>query len=246
MRAVNKIQRICSLLQNAQSIKALLTWPEFSITSFNVASGLARQGVLPGTVLDVGANVGQFAVASAKLFPNVEIHSFEPVPACAKRLRKNVSGLENVTVYPFALGDREGEVTFRVNSDDQQSSILPFAQVRRDAFPDARETQMLKMKISTLDQVFRDIEFRLPVLLKLDVQGYEAQTICGGTETLKRVSYVVLEASFEPTYEGELPFINLVQMMEEHSFRFERPMSCYAIPGSDEIIEMDALFVRDV
>jgi FkbM family methyltransferase len=188
--ALNKIYAIFSLLENPDSIKALVTWPKFSITSFNTVSRLAKQGVLPGTVLDVGANEGQFAVASAKLFPNVRVHSFEPIPDCVEGLRRHVSGLKNVTVYPFALGDREGEVTFRVNSDSQQSSILPLAQARRDAFPDARETQMIEVRVSTLDQVFRNVELRPPVLLKLDVQGYEAQTLRGATETLKRVNYV--------------------------------------------------------
>jgi FkbM family methyltransferase len=233
-----------SLLEDTGSIKALVTWPTFSVTAFNMVSRLAKQGVQPSTVLDVGANVGQFAVASAKLFPGVQVHSFEPVPASAAKLRKNVSDLENVLVYPFALGDREGEVPLRVNLDSQQSSLLPLAQARRDAFPDARETHTIKVRVSTLDQVFAGTKLQRPVLLKLDVQGYEAQTIHGGAETLKRVDYVVLEASFKPTYEGELPFMDLARVMEENGFRFERPVGWLAVPGSGEILEMDALFVR--
>lgn len=245
MSIVRKMCMALQLMEDASSMKALATWPTFSITSYNMVSRLAKQGVIPGTILDVGANVGQFTVASAKLFPSVRVYSFEPAPSSVAKLRKNVSDLENVTVYPFALGDRHGEVEFRVNADSQQSSVLPLARARRDAFPDARETHVIEVKISTLDLIFAEIEFRPPVLVKLDVQGYEAETIRGGTEALRHVDYVVLEVSFKPTYEGELTFRGIARMMEERGFRFERPVGWLAVPGSGEIFEMDALFVRD-
>src|ERR671933_427952 len=104
MSVLSKIRTILSLLEDTSSIKAFVTWPTFSITSFNVVSRLANHSIRPRTVLDVGANVGQFAVASAKLLPDAQVHSFEPVPKSVERLRKNVSGLKNVIVYPFALG----------------------------------------------------------------------------------------------------------------------------------------------
>lgn len=239
----HKLRTALSLLENAGSIKALVTWPMFSVTSFNVVSRLAKQGVLPRTVLDVGANVGQFAVASANLLPNARVHSFEPEPKSVARLRKNVSGLENVTVYPFALGDCEGEAALHVYSESQMSSILPLA--GRDAYPDAQELYEAKVKVSTLDLVFADVELQPPVLLKLDVQGYEAQTIRGGAKTLECIDYIVLEAGFKPRYEGESLFMDIVRMMEEYGFRFESPVNC-AAPSNGEILEMDALFVRDV
>lgn len=226
------------------SVAALLTWPKFSMTSYFMVSGLANQGISPATVLDVGANAGQFAVASAKLFPDVRVHSFEPAPDCAEKLRKNVSNLGNVTVYPFALGDVEGELSFHVNSHSHSSSALPLAQAHLDTFPDARETRVIKVEVSTLDRVFADAEFRSPVLLKLDVQGYEAQTLRGGSETLKRVDYAVLETSFKPMYEGEALFMDVVRMMEDHGFRFERPVGWLTAPGNGEVLQMDALFVR--
>jgi FkbM family methyltransferase len=244
MNLANVIQKLCSLSENPAAIKALATWPIFSITAYNMVTRLSNAGVRPRTVLDVGAHVGQVTVASAKLFPGVEVHSFEPVPHSVERLRKNVSKLEHVTVYSFALGDREGELTLRVNADSQQSSILPLAQARRDAFPNARETHQIEVKVSTLDRVFAGIDFRPPVLLKLDVQGYEAHTMRGGTKTLQRVDYAIIEASFKPTYEGEPTFMDLARMMEERDFRFECPLNCYAVPRSGAIFEIDALFVR--
>jgi FkbM family methyltransferase len=47
-----------------------------------MVSALKQQGIHPQTIIDVGANVGQFTIAAAKLFPKLQIHSFEPLPAC--------------------------------------------------------------------------------------------------------------------------------------------------------------------
>lgn len=244
MNVIKKLQTAISLLADGGAPKALATWPKFSVTSYFMVSRLAKQGILPATILDVGANVGQFAVASAKLFPRSRIHSFEPVPECVETLRKNVSGLGNVTVHPIALGDEKGEVAFHVNAHTHSSSILPLADAHRDAFPEAREADEISVEVSTLDAVFSGVEFDGPALLKLDVQGYEPQTLRGGVETLARIDYVVMEVSFKPMYEGEMLFMDVAGMMEERGFRFERPVGWLEAPDTGEILQMDALFVR--
>ncbi|MHC4184137.1 MAG: FkbM family methyltransferase [Planctomycetota bacterium] len=199
---------------------------------------------MPKTVLDVGGNVGQFAIASAKLFKVIQVYSFEPVPELVESLRKNVARFGNVTVYPIALGDRAGEMTFHVNSHSHSSSALSLTQAHRDAFPDAQEIETISVRVSTLDKVFENIEFKCPVLLKLDVQGYEAKTLHGGIETLKRIDYVLLETSFRPMYEGESIFRDLLKIMESQDFRFARPVGWLTAPSNGEVIQMDALFVR--
>lgn len=241
----SKIYRLANLLISYSQLKAAFSWPKFSVTSFKMISDLIRQDVLPRTVIDVGANVGQFAIASAKLFPNVVVHSFEPNPECVALLSKHVASLENVSVYPMALGDKEGEVAFHVNSHSHSSSILPLADSHRDAFPDAREVNTIKVKVSTLDTVFAGVELVAPVLLKLDVQGYEAQALRGAVDTLKRVDYVVLEASFKPMYQGEMLFMGIVRLMEGYGFSFLRPVGLLPDPHTGEIIQMDALFRRN-
>jgi FkbM family methyltransferase len=228
------------------AVRALARWPKFSLTSFKMVSDLARQGIIPRTVIDVGANVGQFAVAAAMVFPNAAIHTFEPDPKSVERLRANTSSLRNVTIYPIGLGDSEGTVELRVNSHSLSSSILQLATAHRAAFPEAREIGTVTVKLSTLDSIFSQIELATPVLLKLDVQGYEAMTLRGGTETLKRVQYAVLEASLKPMYDGEVLFLDLVHMMEGFGCTFLRPIGSLANPATGEVLQMDVLFGRVV
>jgi len=222
---------------------AFAAWPKFSMTSYRMVSSLMRQRVAPKTIIDVGANVGQFAVACAKIFPGVAVHSFEPLPHCLKQLDRNVARL-GVRVYPVALGEHAGEVTIHVNSHSHSSSILSLGDRHRQAFPGAREIQTIRVPVSTLDRELESVSLENPVLLKLDVQGYEPQVLNGASETLKRVDYVLLEASFRPLYEGEKTFIEIARMMEDRGFEFLRPVAWLSDPHNGEVLQMDALFAR--
>lgn len=224
--------------------RAMLTWPKASVTSYTMAAGLASQGVRPRTVIDVGANVGQFAVASAKLFAPVAVHSFEPHPGCFAALKKNLASLPDTHVYPIGVGSTEGTVTFHLNSHTHSSSFLALSGKHRNAFPDAVEIESIQVSVSTLDAVFQGRELVAPVLLKIDVQGYEAEVLKGAVGTLKRVDYVILEGSFEAMYEGEVLFTDLVMHMQGRGFRFLRPVGLLRKPQTGEIVQMDALFQR--
>jgi FkbM family methyltransferase len=206
---------------------------------------LKQQGIQPKTIIDVGANVGQFAIAAAKLFsPVTQIYSFEPYPEVVELLQQNVHHLKNITIYPLALGKNEGEIAFHVNTHSHSSSILPLAEAHRDAFPYAQEVKTITVTLSTLDKIFSMVMLEPPILLKLDVQGYEATTLQGGMETLQRVNYVVVETSFKPLYEGEVLFMDIVRLMAEHHFRFLCPIGWLSNPENGEILQMDALFVQ--
>src|SRR5437868_3194933 len=47
------------------------------------------------TVLDIGANAGQFAFAIHAACPEARIYSFEPLPDCFKRLQERMTGVKN-------------------------------------------------------------------------------------------------------------------------------------------------------
>jgi FkbM family methyltransferase len=233
------------LAADPAALAAWLSWPRFSVTSFRLVSGLVKQGIAARTVLDVGANTGQFAVAAAKLFPGARVYSFEPLPECVTQLRRHANKLPNLTIYPFALGDREtGDLPFNVNSHSQSSSALRLTEGHRTAFPDEQETVSTTVEASTLDRIFELIDLAPPVLLKLDVQGYEAKVLLGGVKTLKRVDYVVLEASLRPMYEGEVLFLDLVCLMAGYGFHFLRPVGWLTDRKTDEVLQIDTLFER--
>lgn len=227
-----------------QALRGLLTWPKFSASSYTLVSDLKKQGIAPHTVVDVGANVGQFAVSAGMQFPDAIIHCFEPIPECAGELRKNTAGLSEVTIYNAAVGSANGTLSFNVNSHSHSSSALELASSHKEAFPAAEVERMISVPVTTLDSALQDSELRSPCLIKLDVQGFEADVIAGAEEVLSKSDFVVMEASLKPMYEGEKLFLELVDIMRNAGYEFLRPIGSLADPKTREILQIDVLFGR--
>lgn len=245
MNVAEFLQKVLMAGVTPALFKAILTWPHFSLTSYAMVTSLARQGIRPRTVIDVGANVGQFAVAAAKIFPGAQVHSFEPQRECVLRLQTYAPRLP-IKVYPVGLGDSPQQLPFHQNTHSHSSSFLPLAPGHREAFPGARTSATEMLALSTLDDELRDLEWVGPTLLKLDVQGFEAKVLRGATRSLPKIDHVVLEASLTPLYEGEMLFDELLDLMRSMGFRFLRPVGWITSPETSEILQIDALFERSL
>ena len=241
---MTRLQKLVMLLGDVNALKGLLLWPKFSFTAFSIVSHLRFQGIVPGTVIDVGANVGQFTVASGKLWPKTSIYSFEPLPASFSRLRENIAKMLNVQAYSLAIGEIEKEVELHINTHSHSSSILPLGEAHLRSFPYAQEVGLTTVQMKTLDGMMADEALASPVLLKIDVQGYEAKVLEGAETTLKRVDYIVIESSFRPMYQDEVCFTKLLELMEGFNFNFLRPLDVLADPTTGEILQADLLFSR--
>lgn len=239
-----KLARVLSVLEWRGAFRALIRWPIFSLASFMIVSRLQRAGVHPKTVIDIGANIGQFAVAASRLFADARVCSIEPDPRTATLLRSNLKSEVNVDVLVTAVGDYVGEVVFHVNKDSQVSSMLALGKDRVSAFPQSTVIEEISVPISTLDDLFLRHQFDKPILLKIDVQGAEDKVIRGGSEFLQGVEWVLMEVTFADLYDGEMDFQSISNLMVEVGFKFVRPLNFHVSPLTGEIIEMDALFQR--
>ncbi len=235
---------VALVLERPGALRAMLRWPCFSLTSYRMVEDLRRQGVRPRTVIDVGANVGQFAVAALELWAPTSLHAFEPVEEAHEILRRHLARYPESKLHPVALGAQDGVLTFHVSSYSHSSSFLPFGERHRTEFPDARTLSDVDVPVRRLDAELAGHELPPPVLLKLDVQGYERWVLDGATATLAQAEWVVLEASYAPMYNGEPSFLELVQNMSLRGFRFERPVGWLVAPATGEILQCDALFRR--
>ena len=224
--------------------RAAAKWPVFSRTSYTMVAGLSRQGIRPRTVLDAGANKGQFTIAARNLLRPQRIHAFEPLPAVGEELARNCSRYPEVIVHRMALGATEGEAVLHVNRHSQSSSFLRIQDRHLSAFPDAQELNDVVVNVGRLDEALAGEPLAVPVLLKVDTQGFEADVLAGATGVLEQLDYVVLETSFVPLYEGERLFRQVLTLMEGLSFQFSRPVGALRDPGTGEYLQMDALFER--
>ena len=146
---------------------------------------------------DVGANIGQTASLLKKLWPGMQIVSFEPTPDTFGKLQKNIAGLSGVTAHNIGLGAEAGTFDLFTYPDDPLLNSLnpnsPFT-VRFASKYDAM-VKKVTCTVRTLDEVRRESGIERINLLKIDTEGFDLQVLEGARETLAegRVDFIYLE-----------------------------------------------------
>ncbi len=169
----------------------------------------------PKTLIDVGANKGQFSLIVRYLFPDVEIHAFEPLEAERKLYELVVA--EPVKLYSMALGAAAGEATFFITSQRDSSSLLKPGAVQETAYG-VVHTSSTTVPVARLSHVVDILAMRRPILLKLDVQGGELDVLNGAEEILPFVDMIYCEASFVHLYERQPLADEIVSHLMQHGF----------------------------
>jgi len=197
-------------------------------------------------VLDVGANVGQFAADIRRSFPSAHIVSFEPTPHAFAQL-KEVAALDGRhAAFNCALGATEGALEMNVHTDHTPSSSLLAATAKSvELFPETARQAKVTVAVHRLDDMNREHQWPVShrTLLKLDVQGYEEHVLAGATETLARVGACVAEVCLEPLYDGQGTFHGIAQRCHDAGLSYAGNLS--QVYGPDGRVQyLDALFVR--
>ena len=130
---------------------------------------------------DVGANVGFFALAGARLVgPAGAVYAFEPVPenAAAIRASAELNGLANVEVVAKAVGRATGRDRLLLVEDLSWSHLES-----RGLHPLATGT--LEIETVAIDDLVADGRLRPPQLVKIDVEGAEIDVLEGMRKTME-------------------------------------------------------------
>ncbi|MDP1624572.1 MAG: FkbM family methyltransferase [bacterium] len=187
-----------------------------------VAAGTEHRLVLQGFnfdfIVDVGANRGQFALISRKVFPRAKIHSFEPLEEPAHIFKRIFSNDPNVTLHACALGREKKTAAIHVTKDDDSSSMLPIMETQSNMFPGATEKETRQVTVLPLSQALGDISIPPASLLKIDVQGFELDVLQGCEDILDKFSYLYIECSFIELYEGQALAHQIIAWLEQRNF----------------------------
>jgi FkbM family methyltransferase len=196
------------------------------------------------TVIDVGGYIGAFSFAIRQMLPETQLYTFEPLLENYQTLVKNHCGDGHLRAFNTALGERRGEVDFWRSDFAPSSSALPMGELHRQAFPHTAGLTKVTVPIARLDDFLTMMTLEGTVLLKIDVQGYEAAVLRGAVETLKQVDCILTEVSFRSLYEGQATFDQLNNLLHEHGFVYAGSFDTLLSPLDGSILQSDALFVR--
>ena len=133
------------------------------------------------TVVDVGANIGDFTVQAAKRCPNGHVYAVEPIADNCECIEKHLqlNLIHNVTILHAALGDKDGEIS--IHNAGSHSS----------AFWGGNGSE--QVQLSTLASLMRDNHIETIDLLKLDCEGAEWSILPAAVELLPKVRQICME-----------------------------------------------------
>lgn len=196
-----------------------------------------------GTIIDAGANQGQFAIAANYFYPSAQIHSFEPLPDVFPILQHNTRKLSGITTYNIALGNANGKLEFYSNAYSHASSALKVSAIQKSLLPKTAASRTIETPVQRLDDL--DLEFQLnsPALLKMDVQGFEKEVLKGARNILPHIDYLLFESSFVQLYDGEPLFDEMHSFVKELGFELIAPVG-FLQSEKLQILQMDLLYKR--
>lgn len=200
------------------------------------------------TVIDVGANTGQFAREAVKRFPRAELFCFEPLVGAFEELQRWASSVDHrVTVFNYAVGETEGSTVFHQHSaHSTSSSLLETTTLNTQYYPFMQKQQEVLVKVEALDTALAKHRSQMEraVLLKLDVQGFEDRVLRGAKETLGYATACLLEIDLDLLYKGQASFGDLTHILYAAGYRYAGNLDqIYADDG--HVIFGDALFVKN-
>lgn len=193
---------------------------------------LLPDGALAGSlnVVDVGASAGEWLAALVKLADVAGAWAIEPLPERAQQLLRRFAAWPNVKIVHGAAGASAATVQLNRTAADHNASLRQPVAAVEDIYGGGFAVQeQIAVPQYRLDDV---LPSGLPVdLLKIDVQGYEADVLAGATQVLQRTRFLLLEVLFYPHYQGDTLFWELKQRLEQVGFVMANLETPYVAKG---------------
>lgn len=198
-------------------------------------------------VLDVGANIGQFALALREAGYKGRLLSFEPLSAEHTQLLRTSHRDALWEVAPrAALGDHEGTIDIHVAGNSVSSSALEMLDTHAAAAPGSAYMGRETVPMSRLDTMARThVNPGTVLFIKIDTQGYEDRVLDGATELLSKAQGLQLEMSLVPLYEGQQLFDILVERLRAEGFSIWAIQPGFCDPLNGRMLQVDVTFFRD-
>lgn len=145
------------------------------------------------TVLDIGANRGEFSILCLDAYPSLNLVIVEPQVEMREILVKNLG--ERHTYIWKAASDFSGEGFLdRSRIGDRKAAI-------------SKKRTQTAIEITTVDYILKDIQAESIALMKVDAEGHDFQVLKGAFQSisLNRIQKIMFEVNYKTLLNGNLP-----------------------------------------
>ena len=199
------------------------------------------------TILDVGANRGQFASKILASGWNGDLVSFEPVSETHSMLTEAKVAAANPRWFispAFALGSETATAEINVARNLVSSSLLQIRGAFADVDKETRPVRTETIAVRRLDDAIEP-SWNAPFALKTDTEGFELEVLKGATSTLTRTRVIMIEMFLAPFHDGGARFGELASFIVEAGFRCIALTEGFSDYGRNEVLAVDGVFIRN-
>ena len=168
------------------AIACLVVTGEYEPLETKILKYFAANG---GLVVDIGANVGYYAVELGKILGEKgRLIALEPIPESFEQLEVNVqlnSIQDKVSCYQIAISNLHGSLTLYKPEISGSSACSA-----RNLHP-TESSSKLEVPVTTLDTLLKSLNIQNCELIKVDVEGAELMVIQGALDSVKRFKPVI-------------------------------------------------------
>lgn len=190
----------------------------------------------PNSILDIGANVGQFYNEIKQIFPNSYYYLIEGNEKCEVSLQSL-----GVDYSISLLSDEVKEVKFYTRINEERCTGNSIYREKTPFFSDD-EIEIKNKTTTTLKKIVKDKQFDL---IKIDVQGSEIDIINGGLEIIKNSKGILMEVSLVE-YNEDAPTKEFVyDFMKKLNFYPAEIIGDINHPITYQLIQQDILFIKN-
>lgn len=131
------------------------------------------------TLLDVGANLGNWTLQATKMAAenetSVKVHCFEPSMATRQMLQARLSDISQAMIIPMALSDSAGTANFFSSGAGKGTNSL-----NASSGPNVEQ-----VTTSTVDKYMSEVDLKKIAFVKIDTEGYDFSVIKGSRRSLE-------------------------------------------------------------
>jgi len=234
--------------QNAKEpVRKLFEACGYDLVPLDTGTGPLLQTLLRdsrvATLVDVGANQGQYARRMRLLGFTGNMISFEPGREAFRLLQRNAAADPLWRAEQLAVGRTTGTTVLNVSANSVSSSLLSVEKLHVDSAPESRIKGTEQVHMKTLDSALQSQELG-PAWVKIDTQGYELEVLGGAARTLQQAVVVQAELSLAPLYQDQPQFLTVLELLVSRGFSTFDLIPGFRSASDYRLLQCDVIAVR--
>jgi len=198
-------------------------------------------------IIDVGANVGQYAASVRSSGYTNRIISFEPISSAFASLSRAAASDSEWYALQYGLSSESRRAIINVAANNaESSSLLPMASRHSREAPYSAYVRQEEIELVTLDSFqHAALEDASRIWLKIDVQGHESSVLLGAKQILPKVEGVETELSLTTLYEEQELIEDSIRRMRALGFRLVAVDEVFTEQSAQYALQYAGVFVRE-